>query len=518
MRRLLIALPLLAACGNDTNLKGVGDAYGAEGAEIEVSPPQIDFGALAAGEVGTATFTVSNVGPEESILEVTEITIAGEDGGFSILTPAEDLAFTLPGGASQDIEVAFTPLGASEAGEAVVASDDADERRVTVELLGEGLVPELAISPDPYDFGTTYVGCEKDHDLVLENVGTDTLVVSEIAFGGEGFVLTDESTLPLELAPGDATTVNVAFAPGLEGDYAGELSVTSNEPRGTRTATQSGVAAYAGEYEDVFEVPVDPPADILFFVDQSCSMDDDARALASNFSSFISNLSAYTSDWQIMVVNDDDGCNNSGILTPSTSGYESRFTTAVSDGGGDWTEAGLTVTNNAIDKTDRGECNDGFLRTDALLHIVMVSDEPEQSSRAWNYYVNAVTAKKGDVSLVKYSAVAGDYPGGCSSSGNSADAGTGYYEAVDITGGVFLSICSNWATSVEILADASVEQEDFELSRTPVPETIAVTVNGATRTGWTYDAGGNRIVFDEAAIPAEGDVVRVTYAGLASCD
>jgi hypothetical protein len=47
----------------------------------------------------------------------------------------------------------------------------------------------------------------------------------------------------------------------------------------------------------------------------------------------------------------------------------------------------------------------------------MVSDEHEQSNKSWDTYVNQVIAKKGDPALVKFSAVAGDYPGG----GPSAD-------------------------------------------------------------------------------------------------
>jgi hypothetical protein len=57
--------------------------------------------------------------------------------------------------------------------------------------------------------------------------------------------------------------------------------------------------------------------------------------------------------------------------------YMMWFVNVVSSGGGWWTEAGLTVTSEAIDKTDPGECNYGFLRTDAMLHIIMVSDEVE---------------------------------------------------------------------------------------------------------------------------------------------
>ncbi|MDP2312020.1 MAG: choice-of-anchor D domain-containing protein [Pseudomonadota bacterium] len=514
-----VLLPLLAACVQDQGFGKTGDAYGAEGPDIEVTPMQLDFGSLGAGDAATQTFTVSNVGPEESVLEVSEVTIGGAAGGFTILTPVEALTFSLPGGTSTDIEVAFTPEGANEQiAEAIVASDDEDEKRVTVDLLGEGRVPELEISPDPLDLGTAYVGCDKDHDITLTNVGTDDLVISAIGHTGGDFALTDLNVLPLTLAPAEATTVNVRFVPLTEGEQVGELSVTSNEPVGTRVSEQTAEGRYAGEYEDTFEVPVNPPADILFFVDQSCSMDDDARSLASNFSAFITNLSVYTTNWHIMVVNDDDGCNNSGVLTSASANYEDRFTEAVSRGGGNYTEAGLIVTSTAVDQTDSGDCNDNFLRSTAILHIVMVSDEPEQSPRGWNTYVNQVIAKKGDASLVKFSAVAGPDPGGCTSGGNSAAAGTGYSEAVAYTAGEFLSICSNWSTSVEALATASVAMSTFELTRTPVPETIAVTVNGASRTGWTYDATTNSIEFDEAAQPEEGDTIVVSYAGLASCD
>ncbi|MDP2307899.1 MAG: choice-of-anchor D domain-containing protein [Pseudomonadota bacterium] len=516
-------LPLLAACVQDQEFGKRDDVAGAEGAEIEVAPQRLDFGSLAAGEAITKTFTVSNVGVEESILEVSEITIGGAAGGFTILTPLEELAFSLPGGASTEIEVAFTPEGANEqVAEAIVASDDEDERRVTVDLLGEGRVPELEISPDPLDLGTAYVGCDKDHDITLTNVGTDDLIVTAITHTGGAFVLTDLNVLPLTLAPEASTLVNISFTPLVEGPEVGELAVTSNEPIGTRVSAQTAEGRYAGEYEDTFEVPTNPPADIIFFVDQSCSMDDDAAALASNFAAFISNLSVYTTNWHVMVTNDDDGCSTqSGILTSSTARYESTFNDAVSEVSffeDFWTEAGLTVTSRAVEETDAGGCNSGFLRASAILHIIMVSDEPEQSSRSWDHYVDTVVAKKGDPALVKFSAVAGDYPSGCTSGANSAEFGSGYYEAVNATGGEYLSICSNWSTSVEALATASVDMFVFELTRTPVPETIAVTLNGATRTGWAYDAAANSIVFDEAARPEEGDVVVVSYAGLASCD
>lgn len=505
MHRALLFVPLLAACSVDQGFGKTGDAYGVEGPMIEVSPSMLDFGALADGETASGTFTVSNIGPSDSVLEVEEITIGGADGGFTLLSA--DLSFSLPGGASAEVEVAFTPVGANEQqATAIVPSNDESQPQVTVDLFGEGLVPELEITPDPLDLGTAYVGCDKDHDVTLTNVGTDTLIIDSIGHVGDGWTLTDENVLPLELAPEASTTVNVLFTPTEEGASDGVLTVTSNEPLGTRRAEQTAEGAFAGEYEDEFEVPTDPPADIIFLVDQSCSMDDDQRSLATNFSVFIAELSNYTTNWHVMVVNDDDGCNNSGVLQSTTSDYEGRFTSAVSRGGGNYTEALLYVAWAAIDDTDSGDCNDNFLREAAMLHIIMVTDEPEQSPSTWDTYVNRVISKKGDASLVRFSGVLGTDPGS-------------YTDAISFTGGEALSITSDWSSSVESLATASVEMTTFELTRTPVPETIAVSVNGSARSGgWSYDSASNEIVFEEARMPEEGDTVTVTYAGLASCD
>lgn len=522
MVRLLppsVLLLSLAGCGSDQQFGKAGDYNGAQGPVIEVTPPEVDFGALAAGEVATGTFTVANIGPEESILQVSDIRIMGPSEGFTLLS--EETSHSLHGGVpGVEFEVAFSPMGANEQrSEAIVDSNDEATPHKSVKLLGEGLVPELEIDPDPLDMGTTYVGCTRSNQLTLTNIGTDTLVVDSLTQTGDGFTFTNPNAMPLTLEPGDDTTVQLLFAPWEEVDYPSEVVATSNEPIGVRTATQTAAGQYAGEGDDHFEVPTDPPSDIIFFVDQSCSMDDDATSLANNFEAFITQLSTYTTDWHIIVANDDDGCNNTGILTSSTTNYQSRFETAVSAGGGVWTEAGLTVTGNAVDETDSGECNSGFLRADALLHIIMVSDEPEQSLRSWDTYVNAVVTKKGDAARVKYSAVAGDVPGGCRSGSNSADPGTGYYDAVNYTGGEFLSLCSNWSSSVGVLADASVSMSTFTLTRTPVPDTITVAVNGVDQPGgWNYDATTNSVEFDPAYVPGEGDVVDVAYALLATCD
>ena len=514
-RTALFAVVLFAGC-SENGINILDDKYDGSGAAIEVDPSYIDFGLLGDGDDPVVqTFTIKSVGWAD--LDVTGIEISGAaPGSFTILS--ETTAFVLAPEAEQVIEVAFAPLGAHDQLAQAVVISNGDPENYPVDLVGQGSVPELQISPDPLNFGTTYVGCAKQSEVTLTNVGTDLLVINAIMYAGDALSMSHANSFPLILEPDELATVQVEFDPMEEGDFEGELAVTSNEPMGTRTSPQEGEGKYAAAYIDSWEVPVDPPSDIIFSVDQSCSMDNDVSRLASNFSSFITQLNGYSTDWQIIVANQDNGCNNSGILTPSTPNYTGSFQSAVQGAGGSYTESLLTVTNNAVQNTDGGDCNAGFLRPEAMLHIIMVSDEPEQSSGSWGTYVNQIIAKKGNAANVRMSAIAGPVPGGC---GGRADPGTGYSEAVAYTGGVFLSICSDWANSsnLAMLAEASVNQDNFELSHTPVPDSIEVYKNGGimNSANWAYDTTSNSVTIT-ANVPEEGDAVDVEYAGLASCD
>jgi len=511
MRYLLLFPALIAGC-NENALHAVNDAGDGIGAAIEVAPSTIYFGELSAEESHVEAFTVMSVG--EKPLSVDGIELGMANGSFSIL-PNQDLSFILKPGQSQDIVVAFQPMGAKEQASTVfVHSNDPITPKATVALLGEGLTPELEISPDPYDFGVTYIGCANEGDITLSNVGTETLIIDEISFPDDSFWADASYSLPLSIEPEGSVNLHVYYDPITEGPASNLMSVSSNEPMGVREALQEGKAEFAAWYSDEWELMVDPPADIIFLVDQSCSMNDDQSRLASNFSYFISQLSNYTSNWRVMVANNDNGCTNSGTLTPNTGNFSGIFTSAVQSGGGYYTESLLTVGLNAVNQMGSG-CNGSFMRPNAMLHLVMVSDEPEQSSNSWSYYVQEMINQKGSAALVRISAIAGDYPSGC----YSAAYGSGYYEAANYTGGAFLSICaSSWASYMQILAATSINQDTFELSAPAAESTIEVYVNGNLRTDkWYYDAGLQSVILQDD-IPEGGDKIKIDYAALANCD
>jgi hypothetical protein len=108
------------------------------------------------------------------------------------------------------------------------------------------------------------------------------------------------------------------------------------------------------------------------------------------------------------------------------------------------------------------------MRSGSILHIILVSDEPDQSANSWDWYVDRIVAAKGDPSKTRISAVAGNMDGTCSAAGATSAPGVGYYEAATATGGVYLDICSDWASNMEALALASAQLDTFPLSNYPV--------------------------------------------------
>ena len=81
-----------------------------------------------------------------------------------------------------------------------------------------------------------------------------------------------------------------------------------------------------------------------------------------------------------------------------------------------------------------------------------------------------------------------------------------------------MSICAtNYGLQMETLASDSILRRAFELSETPIEESIVVTVDGYLTSAWTYDATENAIYFDASAVPATASEIYIDYAVLAEC-
>jgi hypothetical protein len=294
----------------------------------------------------------------------------------------------------------------------------------------------------------------------------------------------------------------------------GSLRVMSDDPAGPIIVQLLGdEEPPPHRVEEFKQLPNSWPAvDIVFTVDRSGSMDDDAARLGESYEALEQLLSKSDLDFHVMVATRDSGCFNEAIIKSDIAGSEVLFDRACRGTGGDWTEAGVQILASAMEETGLGGCNSGFLREDSNHLAVLLSDEREQSSRGWRNHLDDVLAIVPDMTV---NVVVGP-PGG----GGCADEGLGYHDAADATGGAKLNLCSaDWVDYFEEILNTSVnEAEDtFELIGTPLEETLEVTVNGFEVYDWTYDADLNAIIFDSGGIPQPDAEISVEYDEAAEC-
>lgn len=156
--------------------------------------------------------------------------------------------------------------------------------------------------------------------------------------------------------------------------------------------------------------------------------------------------------------------------------------------------------------------NGGFLREEARLAIVFLSDEEDFSPRPLGEYEAFFKGlKHGDPEMLKISAIAA--PKDLSTCPTASSTGGRYIALADSTGGVTENICTkDWSRSLQSLAlHAFGLERVFKLTYTPRdPAELSVSVDGTPLTrGWSYDAGANSVIFESA--PAAGAQVEVTY-------
>lgn len=505
-----------SGCGPDNNLNIIDNNNDPDAAPLIVVDPQdLDFGAFRKGEGSTETVTVKNLGT--AALDISSIVIQG-DPAFDVLSVGS--AQTLEAGDEIQFDVVFTAQSVEHEGRIIINSNDATSPTSLVPMRGAGLIPALVVSPDPFDFGLVEPNCEVSVDVSLSNIGLDTLEIYSLVPIGEGYTLAEEDSerLPLTVEPGDFETVKLSFLPTDYLEYDGELWVDSNAQ--DPVALQTGIGADGSEYVEEYEQPIAGRADILFWIDQSCSMDDDKERLVAEFDDFVAELEELDNDYLIAVTTSDSGCHAIDYIDRETTNKSSIFTQAVTQSpGGLFTEAGLTVVKHGLQKVAPGECNGEFLRDNTTLSVVMISDEPEQSPPA--IPKDQIIAEILTAAPSTYlNAVAGPVPNGCA----TADPGYGYYEAAAATGGAFLEICSfDWGEKLVALAERAntIKLADtFYLRYEGVEEaSLVVIVDGAiVSEGWSYDSDYNAVVFDSDAIPGEGAEIRIEYSTARTCE
>ncbi|MDP2309451.1 MAG: hypothetical protein Q8P18_25745 [Pseudomonadota bacterium] len=309
-----------------------------------------------------------------------------------------------------------------------------------------------------------------------------------------------------------------------------------------------GCSEYQAIRQGGIDTFVQDPADkidVLMVVDNSSSMESYQYELGSNFQAFISWFVAGNVDYQIAVTTTDDG-NDSSVSNPARGEFvgpiitsdmefetaENLFRVEVNVGtSGSGIETGLKTAYLALTDTERlGDQISAFLRDDAGLSIVFVSDEEDSSPWPVNDYVNAFFELKGhrDRDSFNASALTVTDETLCTEQlAAFSSPGTRYVDVAAQTHGLTGNLCdSDFAQIVNDLSLANSGITDtYPLSHEPDTETLSVTleVDGvvtelACDSGeWSYqriliyEADTPAIVFDREHLPPPGSSLFIRY-------
>ncbi len=389
--------------------------------------------------------------------------------------------------------------------------------------------PRILVEPGSLAFDAVGVGCDTDRLVRVTNVGSGTLEVEVPTVGGEDAGDFDpEQVVTFDLEQSENRTFSVVFTAGDEGPRRGSLAVASNDPKRPEVEVP-----LAGEGDNDEHIRTDDFAttgslvDVLFIIDNSGSMSPKQADVAENVAGFFQWFRELELDFHMGVITTDIVADDHrgrlqgspAYLTSDTPDAESRLAEAVAVGEDDMgDESGLAAMELALSEPVRSEDNAGFYRDDAFLSVIVLSDEPEQSSRGSAHYIDFLRGLKSDPAMIGVSAIVGDRGDGCfgqcGGMPTDAMAGDAYIDVQEAFPGVFQSICGcDYRAAMEAVGGASTgTQTEFPLSRVPLDaERIEVEIDGETTDAFTYSADANLVEVDPAALPDGAATVYVRY-------
>lgn len=281
-----------------------------------------------------------------------------------------------------------------------------------------------------------------------------------------------------------------------------------------------------------------PSVDVLWVIDNSCSMQEEQSALRSNFGEFMKYFTDSGLDYHVGVVSTDmESRQHSGRLQQDDDAQHGRYIDTSyneSDAIASFSQRASLGTSGSSDERGKDAAwaalvteaeepdghNAGFFRDEASLSVVVISDEIDYSRISTTEFANWMLTVKGEEGMTSFSSIVGLTNRDC----GSTERGTGYLEVTEQVGGISWSICTDdWAGLLtELGLQAAGLKREFYLSLVPVEESIVVTVEnpgGSVDTfqagEWTYTRTRNSVTFAEY-VPEPLAVVNIEYEVLAS--
>lgn len=504
-----------------------------------LAPGMVEFGVVGAGRSRRRTLNLVNPGSEECLVYDT-VLAAGSEDEFSF----DPFPSSIPGGEAAQVDVRFSPAGTSGLSTGrLEVSVSSPQPPLEATLRGRSGTPVLLVAPSDIDFGSVSVDCARQlRTVTLYNTGAAPVTVTSIQLDAPGsFALQGLPGLPLSIPAGRLASFDVRFAPSQVGFAGGSLTIEADEAGNpvAQVINVQGSGSTDPFQTDTWTQLRTAKADILFLIDNSCSMGDEQASLRTNFDAFIDYAVQESIDYHIAITRLDEALPGFGefvgsgadkIITPNTTpSPEAVFNTNANVGAtGPGPETGFQAAYEALSPTRLAGPHAGFLRSDAVLSLIVVSDQDDLAGGYGgprvpvDFFSAFFSSIKGfdRPDAFTFSSIVGEENQQCRGPGGNALPAPRYHEMSRRTGGVTESICSSdWADALQNLSQVAFGfRTHFPLSSRPEPATLVVEVEGMERptSQWRYEAGTNAVVFQSIAAPEPGDDIRIGY--VPACD
>ncbi len=277
--------------------------------------------------------------------------------------------------------------------------------------------------------------------------------------------------------------------------------------------------------------------DIIWIMDNSSSMLQHQNALSTQVPVMIQKLNALKLDYHMGVITTSMGNGGNGgvfigsplFLTNATADIGNVMASRLVVGEtGDNLERGIDSLVSVLSPSYLNGPGAGFLRSDAFLAVIALSDEDDQSARTLSNVTDFLDSVKprwidGTRSWsMNFIGVLVDSTQ-CRGFNNHADPGEFYKSLASASNGTQESICSTDFTSAVTNIRARLVQilTDFKLKQIPDVSTITVFINGQSSpqdaaNGWTYESTGNLVRFHGTAIPPADAAIVVNFTPAAA--
>ncbi len=507
----------------------------------------LDFDTQAVGSVTELVATLINVGTAPC--QISQVTLGSsvDTDSFSLTTsPALPATLANDEVSSVRVSVRFSPGAAgtwlpsanffqvtTDEGGPTECDGSAGCKRVRMAAAAAAAAPSLGMVPSTVDLGLATLGCHsRPRAITLLNTTPAVLTVTSVT-ASAGFTLVAPPALPLTLTKGELAAFSVRFKPTAAGAATGTLTVQHSS--GVSTAALKGTGTGVTATADTFTQGNAGLADVLFIVDNSGSMQPSQAALAAAGPAFMQAADARGGNYSLAVTTTDMWCSGDSecgrfvptsgpgpkVITSTMPNRATLFDAYIKRGVlGSAVEEGLSPVLRALSPPLSNGLNTGFLRPQAKLGVVVLTDEEDQSPVSLQSVPNLLWALKGftgPTERVRFHAI---IPKVTAASCLVPSSNARYPATVAAIGGQSYDLCSpSWNAFAASIADDLFQlPRQFYLSRPRATgQALTVKVNGVTKTEgthYTYDAGPNAITFLAGSVPTPGQVVQASFSAL----